>query len=71
LPLSLTRPPSPNPEPGPEPDQVDVDGIKVTPYRAGHVLGACMFYLDIGGLRVLYTGRGGTLLHLSPQPEPL
>ena len=36
--------------------QVDIDGIKVTPYRAGHVLGACMFYIDIGGLRVLYTG---------------
>jgi len=35
---------------------VDIDGIKVTPYRAGHVLGACMFYIDIGGLRVLYTG---------------
>jgi cleavage and polyadenylation specificity factor subunit 3 len=35
---------------------VDIDGIKVTPYRAGHVLGACMFQIDIGGLRVLYTG---------------
>lgn len=35
---------------------MDIDGIKVTPYRAGHVLGACMFYVDIGGLRVLYTG---------------
>lgn len=36
--------------------EVDVDGVKVTPYRAGHVLGACMFNVDIGGLRVLYTG---------------
>ena len=35
---------------------MDIDGIKVTPYRAGHVLGACMFYVDIGGLRALYTG---------------
>ena len=34
------------------------------------MLGACMFYLDIGGLRVLYTGRGRTLLHFSPRPEP-
>ena len=39
-----------------EQTQVDIDGIKVTPYRAGHVLGACMFYVDIGGLRALYTG---------------
>jgi len=30
--------------------------MKVTPYRAGHVLGACMFFVDIDGLRVLYTG---------------
>lgn len=36
--------------------EVDVEGVKVTPYRAGHVLGACMFNVDIGGLRVLYTG---------------
>ena len=36
--------------------EMDIDGVKVTPYRAGHVLGACMFYVDIGGLRVLYTG---------------
>ena len=36
--------------------EIDVDGVKVTPYRAGHVLGACMFNVDIGGLRVLYTG---------------
>ena len=36
--------------------EMDIGGIKVTPYRAGHVLGACMFYVDIGGLRVLYTG---------------
>ena len=36
--------------------QIDIEGIKVTPYRAGHVLGAAMFNIDIGGLRVLYTG---------------
>jgi len=36
--------------------ELDIDGVKVTPYRAGHVLGACMFNVDIGGLRVLYTG---------------
>eukprot|EP00928_Gymnodinium_smaydae_P080452 TRINITY_DN64140_c0_g1_i1.p1 TRINITY_DN64140_c0_g1~~TRINITY_DN64140_c0_g1_i1.p1 ORF type:complete len:703 (-),score=110.38 TRINITY_DN64140_c0_g1_i1:131-2239(-) len=31
-------------------------GIKFRCYRAGHVLGACMFLIDIGGIRVLYTG---------------
>lgn len=28
---------------------VDVDGIRVTAYRAGHVLGAAMFMVEIGG----------------------
>lgn len=36
--------------------EVNVDGIKVTPYRAGHVLGACQFEVNIGGCRILYTG---------------
>jgi cleavage and polyadenylation specificity factor subunit 3 len=36
--------------------ELDLGGIKVTPYRAGHVLGAAMFMVDIAGLRVLYTG---------------
>ncbi|KAJ7680303.1 beta-lactamase-like protein [Mycena polygramma] len=31
-------------------------GISFTPYHAGHVLGACMFLLDIAGLKILYTG---------------
>ncbi|KAJ7783159.1 beta-lactamase-like protein [Mycena metata] len=31
-------------------------GISFTPYHAGHVLGACMFLIDIAGLRILYTG---------------
>lgn len=30
--------------------------IQITPYRAGHVLGAAMFMVDIGGMRCLYTG---------------
>ena len=29
---------------------------QVTPYRAGHVLGAAMFMVDIAGMRCLYTG---------------
>lgn len=31
-------------------------GLRFTPYHAGHVLGACMFMIEIAGLRVLYTG---------------
>ncbi|TFK96328.1 beta-lactamase-like protein [Pterulicium gracile] len=31
-------------------------GLTFTPYHAGHVLGACMFLIDIAGLRILYTG---------------
>ncbi|EJD03061.1 Metallo-hydrolase/oxidoreductase [Fomitiporia mediterranea MF3/22] len=31
-------------------------GLSFTPYHAGHVLGACMFLIDIAGLRILYTG---------------
>ncbi len=31
-------------------------GIKFTAYRAGHVLGAAMFLIEIDGVRILYTG---------------
>ncbi|KAG8744464.1 endoribonuclease ysh1 [Ceratobasidium sp. 414] len=31
-------------------------GLSFTPYHAGHVLGACMFLIDIAGLHILYTG---------------
>lgn len=30
--------------------------IKITCYRAGHVIGACMWMIDIDGVRILYTG---------------
>ncbi|KAJ0397561.1 hypothetical protein P43SY_003436 [Pythium insidiosum] len=33
-----------------------INGIKFTPYNAGHVLGACMYLIEIGGVKVLYTG---------------
>ena len=33
-----------------------VFGIRITPYPAGHVLGAAMYHLDIAGLSVLFTG---------------
>src|ERR1700759_3569988 len=31
-------------------------GLSFTPYHAGHVLGACMYLIDIAGLKILYTG---------------
>lgn len=35
---------------------IEVEGIRFTAYHAGHVLGACMYFLEIGGLKVLFTG---------------
>jgi len=35
---------------------VEHKGIRFWSYNAGHVLGAAMFYIEIGGVRVLYTG---------------
>jgi len=35
---------------------VDVDGVRITAYRAGHVLGAAMFMVEVAGMRCLYTG---------------
>lgn len=37
-------------------DERQFRGIKFSCYRAGHVLGAAMFMINIGGIRVLYTG---------------
>ncbi|KAI5285797.1 endoribonuclease ysh1 [Ascosphaera aggregata] len=33
-----------------------INGIRITPYPAGHVLGACMFLISIAGLNILFTG---------------
>ncbi|KAI9681093.1 MAG: endoribonuclease ysh1 [Caeruleum heppii] len=33
-----------------------ISGIRVTPYPAGHVLGAAMFVVEIAGLKILFTG---------------
>ncbi|KAJ5921830.1 hypothetical protein N7516_009533 [Penicillium verrucosum] len=33
-----------------------INGIRITPYPAGHVLGAAMFKIDIAGLVILFTG---------------
>jgi len=51
-------------------------GVRVTAYRAGHVLGAAMFMVEVAGLRVLYTGDYSRLAdrHLPaadlPSPPP-
>uniref|UniRef100_A0A914HRZ5 Cleavage and polyadenylation specificity factor n=1 Tax=Globodera rostochiensis TaxID=31243 RepID=A0A914HRZ5_GLORO len=37
-------------------EQKEVNGIKFWCYVAGHVLGACMFMVEIAGVRTLYTG---------------
>jgi Cft2 family RNA processing exonuclease len=31
---------------------VEVDGIRFTPYHAGHVLGAAMYFIEIAGVKV-------------------
>ena len=36
--------------------QVEVEGVRFWCYNAGHVIGACMFMVQIAGVRVLYTG---------------
>lgn len=51
---------------------LEMDGIKVTPYRAGHVLGAAMFLVEVAGVRCLYTGDYSRLAdrHLSSADTP-
>ncbi|KAG5440228.1 hypothetical protein PCANB_001798 [Pneumocystis canis] len=35
---------------------VEVNGVKFTPYHAGHVLGAAMFFIEVAGIKILFTG---------------
>uniref|UniRef100_A0A8C9HL48 Integrator complex subunit 11 n=1 Tax=Piliocolobus tephrosceles TaxID=591936 RepID=A0A8C9HL48_9PRIM len=35
--------------------------LSITPYYAGHVLGACMFKIEVNGFSVLYTGDFNTV----------
>lgn len=46
--------------------------IKITPYYAGHVLGAAMFHVECDGFKVLYTGDFNTApdKHLGPARVP-
>ncbi|KAM0752401.1 Endoribonuclease YSH1 [Meredithblackwellia eburnea MCA 4105] len=47
--------------------------VRFTSFAAGHVLGACMFLIDIAGTRVLYTGDYSTEedRHLVPARVPV
>ena len=46
--------------------------MQVTAFRAGHVLGACMFEVEIAGMRLLYTGDYSRVpdRHLSAADTP-
>ena len=35
---------------------VETNGIRFSAFRAGHVLGASMFLIEIDGIKILYTG---------------
>ncbi len=41
-------------------ETLEFDGVKLTPFYAGHVLGAVMFLIEKDGLKVLYTGDYNT-----------
>lgn len=47
--------------------------VRFTSFAAGHVLGACMFLIEIAGTRVLYTGDYSTEedRHLVPAKVPV
>lgn len=46
--------------------------VRFTSFAAGHVLGACMFLIEIAGTRILYTGDYSTEedRHLIPAKVP-
>lgn len=46
--------------------------VRFTSFAAGHVLGACMFLIEVAGARVLYTGDYSTEedRHLVPAKVP-
>ncbi|KAK3644399.1 endoribonuclease ysh1 [Elasticomyces elasticus] len=48
------------------------NGIRFTPLPAGHVLGACMYLIEIAGLNILFTGDYSreTDRHLIPASVP-
>ncbi|BGP16640.1 hypothetical protein JCM10213_000444 [Rhodosporidiobolus nylandii] len=55
-----------------QPSATSNASVRFTSFAAGHVLGACMFLLEIAGARVLYTGDYSTEedRHLVPAKVP-
>lgn len=53
-------------------EQIEIDGIKITAYNAGHVIGAAMFVIEVGSVSVLYTGDYSREedIHLQPAEIP-
>ncbi|CAI2386537.1 unnamed protein product [Moneuplotes crassus] len=53
-------------------EELEFDDVKIQAYIAGHVLGAAMFLVDIGGVKILYTGDYSTEedRHLKPAEIP-
>lgn len=51
---------------------VNISGIRVTPYYAGHVLGASMFYIQVDDESIVYTGDFNMVRdrHLGPAQIP-
>lgn len=54
------------------PSSTSSASVRFTSFAAGHVLGACMFLIEIAGARVLYTGDYSTEedRHLVPAKVP-
>lgn len=55
------------------PSSTSTTSVRFTSFAAGHVLGACMFLIEIAGVRVLYTGDYSTEedRHLVPAKVPV
>lgn len=56
----------------PSRDSETTASVRFTSFAAGHVLGACMFLIEVAGARVLYTGDYSTEedRHLVPAKKP-
>ena len=52
--------------------EIEFRGIKFSAFKAGHVLGAAMFLIEISGVKILYTGDYSRELdrHLQPAEIP-
>lgn len=53
-------------------EEFEYKNIKFTAYNAGHVIGACMYLININGTKILYTGDYSREedLHIRPAELP-